>query len=56
MKDNNGTVITDWIPETPQKETRYIFEGATYGIVAGQTYKVSMQAVDLVGNIREANK
>ena len=52
LKDSVGTVIIDWT--TKQLGTNYTFTNAEHGIVQGQTYKVSMRAVDRAGNATEA--
>ena len=49
LTDSAGKVITDWTTET--LETSHTFDT---GISQGETYKVSMRAVDKAGNITEA--
>jgi len=55
IKDNNGTANLDWSPV--QEGISYIFDNQTLenNLTRGATYTVTMRAVDLAGNYRDAS-
>ena len=45
-----------WYPSEGQAESNYTFTRNMHGLIQGQTYIISMKAVDRAGNEKEASK